>query len=189
MYMTGEFTEEKYTALLEAALGGESEAMYELGMLWAVIGARQNDRERIENGLDFAKKAADNGSAEAACYLGTVYQEGKYGIDVDMKKAIAYYKQGAEGGNALAMSNYGIALQKGDGGLPCDVQQAFIWLKKAADADASLGVAQYNVALACHAGLGTPMDKKTAKQYFERAANAGIGMAGLFLYSEDYKNL
>jgi TPR repeat protein len=187
MYLSGTFTQEKYEALLNAALDGETEAMYELGMLWLILGSQQKDEERINNGMDYLLDAADNGSSDAACLLGTVFHEGKYGIAADKEKAFTYYKLAADGGNALAMSNYGIALQKGDGGLPCDPEQAFIWLKKAADTDESLGVAQYNVALACHAGLGTKIDRIMAKHYFERASKAGIEMASFFLLSNDYK--
>ena len=169
MYLDGEFTMEKYEALLNAALDEEPEAMYELGMVWAVLGHQHNDAERIEKGIEFAEKAADVGSAAAACYLGTVFQEGKYGTPVDMNKAVSYYKLGAEGGDALAMSNYGIALQRGDGGLTPDDEAAFLWLKRAADLDEGLGVAQYNVALACHAGRGTRIDRNMAKAYFQRA--------------------
>ena len=187
MYLDGEFTKEKYQVLLGAALDEEiPDAMYELGMTWAIVGSQQNDDAYISKGMTMLEKAADNGSAEAACYLGTIYQEGKFGITSSMEKAVCYYKQGAEGGDALAMSNYGIALQSGDGGLLRNDTEAFFWLKKAADTDESLGVAQYNVALACHAGRGTKMDRAMAKEYFQRAANAGIAMARIWLYSEDY---
>ena len=186
MYLDGEFSEEKYIALLCAVRDGEVEAKYELGRFWVVLGSDRNDPERISKGFEFLFEAADEGSAAAACYLGRIYHEGEYGVARDMEKAVAYYKQGAEGGDPLAMSNYGIALQNGDGGVPHDHAQAFYWLKKAADADESLGVAQYNVALACHAGLGTEMNRVVAKEYFQRAAKAGIGMAELFLHSQDY---
>ena len=189
MYLDGGFSQEKYATLLNAAFREEQEAMYELGMIWTITGTNHNDQERVLKGIEFVVKAADRGLAVAACYLGTIYHEGKYGIVVDMKKAVSYYKQGAEGGDALAMSNYGIALQGGDGGLQRDDVEAFSWLKRAADTDETLGVAQYNVALAYHAGRGTRTDRAMAKKYFQRAAKAGIGMAQVWLYSEDYNKL
>lgn len=187
MYLDGGFTKEKYEALLGAALDEEiPDAMYELGMTWAIIGSQNNDDAYISKGMTMLEKAADNGSAEAACYIGTIFQEGKFGFTSSMEKAVRYYKQGAEGGDALAMSNYGIALQGGDGGLSRDDVEAFSWIKRAADADEGLGVAQYNVALAYHGGRGTKMDRVMAKEYFQRAANAGFAMARVWLYSEDY---
>ena len=120
MYLDGGFTDEKYKDLLNDALDGNMDAKYELGMVWAIVGNQNNDRERVLNGIRTLEEASDGGSAAAMCYLGTIYQDGKFGIEADMKKAVAYYKIGAESGDALAMSNYGIALQRGDGGLQCD---------------------------------------------------------------------
>lgn len=106
MYLDGEFTKEKYQALFNAAIDEEiPEAMYELGMTWAIVGSQQNDEAYITKGIAMLEKAAAKGSAEAACYLGTIYQEGKFGITSNMEKAVCYYKEGAEGGDALAMSN------------------------------------------------------------------------------------
>ncbi len=187
MYLDGGFTQEKYAALLTAALDGKPDAMYELGMTWCIIGRQTNDEKRISDGMEYLQKASDRGYAAASTYIGTIYQDGKFGFASDMSKAVAYYKRGAELGDPMGMSNYGIALQRGDGGLAQDNELAFFWIKKAADADESLGVAQYNVALACHAGRGVAVDRVMAKQYFQRAAKAGVGMAAIWLYSEDYK--
>lgn len=186
MYLDGGFTSEKYMALRADADAGEPDAMYELGILWLNVGYQQKADDYSQNGLAMLKGAVRQGCAEAATYLGTVYHEGKCGLTIDMCEAVSWYKIGAEMGDPLAMSNYGIALQRGDGNAPCDDEEAMRWICKAADA--GLGVAQYNAALAYHAGKGVRIDRVKAKHYFTMAADNGMEMARLWLYSEDYKN-
>lgn len=176
-------TEEVYAALKKAAAEGRPRALYELGMLEAMVGHKLGQKERVARGVEYLEAAAAKGSGAAATYLGTLYHEGKFDYPVDMDRAIAWYRKGAELGDPLGMSNYAVSLQRGEGGLERNDQEAFLWLRTAADA--GLDVAQYNTALALHAGRGVAADRGLARKYFQLAADNGVGMAKMWLSSLD----
>ena len=178
-------TEEVYAALKKAAAEGRPRALYELGMLEAMVGHKLGQKERVARGVKYLEAAAAKGSGAAATYLGTLYHEGKFDYPVDMDRAIAWYRKGAELGDPLGMSNYAVSLQRGEGGLERNDQEAFLWLRTAADA--GLDVAQYNTALALHVGRGVAADRGLARKYFQMAAKNGIKMAEVWLYSQDYR--
>ncbi len=188
MYLNEGWTEEDVKILEKAALEDRKpDALYELGMAWLIWTRQDPSFGKREEGMELLLESAAAGCGAAATYIGTIYQEGKFDYPSDMELAVQWYKKGAELGDPLGMSNYAVALQHGAGGLERDDEAAFEWICRAADA--GLAVAQYNAALALHAGRGTRIDRVRAKKYFEMAAANGIGMAEMWLYSEDYKNL
>ena len=185
-YLDGELTREKYELLRKAADSGNRKAMYEYGMAELIYGFKSNNEERMARGKKCLEESAKKGYAAAATFLGTVYHEGKYGQPMNMEVAVIWYKEGAKLGDPLGMSNYAVALQHGSGGLERDDAEAFKWIRAAANM--GIGIAQYNAALALHAGRGVHIDRRLAKEYFRMAAKNGIGMAEMWLYSEDYKD-
>lgn len=188
MYLNEGWTEDDVKLLEKAALEDRKpDALYELGMAYLIWTKQNPSFGKREEGMKMLEESAAAGYGPAATYIGTIYQDGKFDYPADMEVAVRWYKKGADLGDPLGMSNYAVALQHGAGGLEQDDEEAFTWICRAADA--GLGIAQYNAALALHAGRGTRVDRVRAKKYFEMAAENGIGMASMWLYSEDYKNL
>lgn len=56
--------------------------------------------------FEWAEKAAEQGDAQAQCYLGRCYKDG-LGVEADKNTAIEWYKKAAEQGDAEAQCELG----------------------------------------------------------------------------------
>lgn len=86
--------------------------------------------KQFDVALKHFEPAAKEGDAKALYYLGLMYSGG-FGVEKDLKKAVAYYGEAAKKGNILAQTEYGTALAIGDG-TEQNVQEGLKWLFVAA---------------------------------------------------------
>ena len=104
--------------------------------------------------------------------MGSCYEYGGLGCDVDPRKSIAWYSRAAAKGNAEAeLSLSGCYLTGEEGVLPQSDQEAFLWAQRAAEK--GLAKAEYAVGYYLETGIGTRPDPQEAKQWYLRAAQQG----------------
>ena len=114
-------------ALKEFKTSGSKDSNYNLGVMYFKGEGVKADRLQ---GLEYFKKAADQGHMNAQFILGTMYDKGE---DVLQDRAFAarWYRKAAEQGHAQAQFNLGLMYTNGEG-VEKDRKQAVPWLKKAA---------------------------------------------------------
>lgn len=114
-------------ALKEFKAADSKDSNYNLGVMYFKGEGVKADRLK---GLEFFKKAADQGHMNAQFILGTLYDKGE---DVLQDRAVAakWYRKAAEQGHAQAQFNMGLMYTNGEG-VEKDRKQAVPWLKKAA---------------------------------------------------------
>ena len=89
---------------------------------------RAQDFHRAEQ---LFRKSAGQGNAQAAAYLGRLYENGQ-GVPRDPAEAARWYLSAAEAGHRGAQTILGVMYVNGNG-VPKDVKQAAAWFSKAAD--------------------------------------------------------
>jgi hypothetical protein len=104
----------------------EAEEQYSKGQKYEVS---QDFHEAVE----WYRKAAEQGLAQAQHSLGYMYAKGKGGLPKDAREAVKWYRKAAEQGDVNAQNSLGLMYAKGEGGLPKDPQAAVQWYRKAAD--------------------------------------------------------
>ena len=80
--------------------------------------------------VEYYQKAAEQGHADAQCYLGVCYANGS-GVTKNYAEAVKWYLKSAEQGNAKAQNNLGVCYYNGEG-VAQSYTEAVKWLKKAA---------------------------------------------------------
>lgn len=150
-------------ALRSAALQGDAQAAYEVGVRFA-------DGRGVEANQATAMKwlslAAARGSVPAAYRLGTIYEY----ADRNAVEARRLYAWAAERGNLRAMHNLGVMATEGLDGQP-DWAGALKWFRKAAE----LGLAdsQHNLGVIYARGLAGETNLLEAFKWFAVAAAQG----------------
>ncbi len=115
--------------------------------------------------LELFRKAADNGVPEAMYTLGYMYENG-VGTDVDLQKSKEWFKESALAGDVFAANKLGHeAVENGLG------EEAISWYKMAADRGDSYG--EFNLGMCYENGIGTPVNMKKAKIWYQKAALKG----------------
>ena len=117
---------------------------------------------------------AQNGDAEAQCWLARQYEDGLCGLCKDDPLAVVWIKKAAEAGRAEAQFALGIRYFFGIG-VPQDLAQAVYWLHKAALRNHA--EAQYRLAGCLEDGLGTSVDKAAGVFWYTRSAELGYPQA------------
>jgi TPR repeat protein/predicted Ser/Thr protein kinase len=139
---------------------------------------------KYEQALPLFCRAAEAGNAEAAAYVGRMYETGLGSLPKNDTQAVSWYRKAAEAGDAEGMNNLGAMYAKGRGGLPKDDWQAAHWYRKAGEAGHARAMA--NLGLMYFEGRGgLHKDPIQAVSWFRKAADTGdaLGMAYLgFLY-------
>lgn len=115
------------------ALGGNSAAQYQLGMLlYNGTGAPENEQRAVE----LLTRSAEQGNSDAMYQLGNAFTFGndtpKLVADADVEAAKWYYRA-ASLGNADAQYSLGLMFMAGKGVEKNDKEAAF-WMQKAAKA-------------------------------------------------------
>ncbi len=112
----------KEECLLDNAEKGNANAMNLLGLLYFRDGS-------MEQGLEWFRRAAENGCADALYHIGIYYQGpfGFHAVEPSLETAIEYYKKAADAGCARAMCELG-ELHLG------------MLIDRLPDADAALGI-------------------------------------------------
>ena len=119
--------------------------------------------------VQWYRKAAEQGSADAQCSLGICYHNGE-GVKKDEKEAVRWLRKAADQGNIKAQCLLGVCYLNGEG-VEKDAKEAARWFYKAAEqgdvvAQNALGVRYDN-------GEGVPLDKTEATRWYRKAAEQG----------------
>ena len=123
--------------------------------------------------LQWYRKAADLGSAQAQYYLGGMYENGRR-VPQDYGRAVQWYRQAANQGHAKAQVTLGFLYENGRG-VPQDYTQAAAWYRKAADQ--GYAMAQFNMGTMYENGRGVPKDDALAALWYRKAADQGYAQA------------
>lgn len=114
-------------AIKEFKADGGRNSNYNLGVIYFKGEGVKADRLQ---GLEYFKKAAEQGHMNAQFLMGTMYDKGE---DVMQDRAVAakWYRKAAEQGHAQAQFNLGLMYTNGEG-VEKDRKEAVVWLKKSA---------------------------------------------------------
>lgn len=88
--------------------------------------------QQYAQALPLLRSAAGTGNAEAAWFLGLMYEYGR-GVPKDDAQAVSWYRKAAEAGNAISMDILSDRYASGRG-VPKDAAQAANWHRKAENA-------------------------------------------------------
>lgn len=111
---------------LEAAEGGSTTAMYNLGMRYATgDGVVQN----METAAKWIAKSAEGGDMDAQAVLGTMFQRGQ-GLPKDDGEAVKWYLSAARQGHRQSQYNLGAMYASGRG-THVNSKEAYFWLSLA----------------------------------------------------------
>lgn len=117
-----------YLKLADAALSGEPEAQYEIGLAYEDSGVFGSCEE---SAFSWYLRAAKNNFAPACNSVGFCYNHG-VGVKKNIKEGIKWYKKGAKLGDFLAEYNLGLCFEKGEGELKKNEKKAFdLYLRSA----------------------------------------------------------
>ena len=133
-------------------------------------GVEQNDAKAVE----YFRKAADQGHAEAQFRLGNCYANGT-GVEKNEKTAAEYYRLAADQGNTQALYALGESYMTGRGVDQND--QAAVQCYQLA-ADEGLGEAQLALARCYESGQDVEANLLTAYRYAAMASKGGLAAAG-----------
>ena len=100
--------------------------LYLFTLSFLFIASVSNAEEYVEK----IKRLANEGDADAQCYLGTMYGNGD-GVPEDDEEAVRWYLKSANQGNAQAQCNLGNMYYNGDG-VPKDAVRTYFWWNLAA---------------------------------------------------------
>ena len=106
--------------------------MYMIGQYYAegLGGLKKDDKTALE----WYRKAADKGHADAMNMIGRYYDEGWGGLEEDKAAALEWYRKAADAGSVFALYYIATYYEDGSGGLKADKATALEWYRKAADA-------------------------------------------------------
>jgi Sel1 repeat len=122
-------------------------------------------RKDYASALNWFRKSADQGDAEAQASLGMMYYDG-LGVAQDFAQAFSWYLKAATQGHTTAQDVVGHMYLLGKG-VTKDYALALTWLRKAADKGAKN--AQMALFSMYSAGEGVPQDWETAKMWMDKA--------------------
>ena len=126
--------------------------------------------------VEWYRKAADQGFAEAQFNLGKMYSAG-LGVGRNKKEAENWYRKAADQGFADAQCSLGEML---DASRSCKFsQEAVEWYRKAAEQ--GLADAQFNLGKMYASGSGVSKNEKEAVHWFRKSAEQGLAEAQLGL--------
>lgn len=115
-------------ALKEFKAADSKDSNYNLGVMYFKGEGVKADRLQ---GLEYFKKAAEQGHMNAQFILGTMYDKGEDVLQ-DRTLAARWYRKAADQGHAQAQFNLGLMYTNGEG-VEKDRKQAVVWLNKAAN--------------------------------------------------------
>ncbi|WP_435655177.1 peptidoglycan-binding protein [Brucella pituitosa] len=154
------------TALREAAMTGDSRALFEIGNRYM---EGRGVQENLAEAAKWFEKSAEKGFAPALYRMGNFNEKG-LGMPRNLTQAVDWYQQAAKQGNASAMHNLAVLFASGANGTP-DNASAVRWFTEAAE----LGVkdSQYNLGILAAKGLGMQVNLEESYKWFALAAKAG----------------
>lgn len=126
---TPAISKETLALIRQSAEGGNAQAQYHLGMMYANADSVELDYQQASQWLE---KAAKAGLAEAQQALGWLYANG-YGVQQDGKQSAHWYMQAAEQGDAKSQYLVASMYRVGSNDLPIDHAQMLRWYQAAAE--------------------------------------------------------
>ncbi len=120
----------------------------------------------VPKAIEYYKRAAALGYANAFYYLGQIYQEGR-GVPKNAKTALVYYRGAAERNQTSAMLSLSRMYAAGEG-VARSESEALRWLK--ASAEAGYTPAMVDLGLAYMKGTLVPKNPVEGVRWFKRAA-------------------
>ena len=146
---------------LRSELGDPSDYLKLAWLYENGTGVSQNDSEALE----WYRKAAEKGNADAQIELGKRYFEGR-GVSANEDEAVKWYTKAAENGNTdaqLVLGDRYFVEQK--------YSTAAEWYRKAADKDNGNVRAQYQLGLMYSQGQGVERNYAEAADWYRKAAD------------------
>ncbi len=128
-------------------------------------------QEKIDQLLQSAEQAAEQGDADAQFTLGVMYRQGE-GVPQDPTEAVKWYRLAAEQGDAGAQFNLGVMYEQGKG-VPQDPTEAVKWYRLAAEQ--GYAGAQFNLGLVYRLGQGVTQDYVESHKWHNLAASRSTG--------------
>ena len=141
-------------------------------------GVSQNDSEALE----WYRKAAEKGNADAQIELGKRYFDGR-GVSANEAEAVVWYRKAADKGNTEAQLELGDRYFEGRG-VEQKYSTAAEWYRKAAEQ--GIARAQYQLGLMYSQGQGVERNYVEAAEWYRKAADQGLpeaqrSLAALFV--------
>ena len=147
----------------KAALGGDAEAEYRLGMR-LVMGTHDVARDTAE-GLKWMVQSGDRGRPNSLTTIGGFYRTGGYGLAKDLVQAVFWFRKAADLGDPEGEGWLGWAYRWGMG-VPQDTNEAVSWLTKAAEK--AYYPAQIDLGEIFERGEGVGMNKAVALCWYRK---------------------
>ncbi len=166
--------------LHQAADRGYMAAEEALGIFLETGIGMDGGRPAPADSLNWYKKAAQQGSIDAATDIALLYANGK-GVTRDPEQAVSWFRRAAEGGDSSAQYNLALMYERGEG-VPRDYKEAIRWLNAAADQNLIpplLALAEISLQPPPNSAMTADVNK--AMEYYQRAANLGSAVAEVTL--------
>jgi len=165
-YYDGTVVEEDWAKTFEcykeAALKGHADAMNNYADMYFRGEYVEKDDQRA---YELFSIAAERGVAESMYTLGYMYENG-VGTEIDLEKSKYWFTQSALAGDVFAANRLGHdAFQNNRG------EEAIRWYQMAADKRDVDG--EFNLGFCYESGIGTPINIKRAKYWYQLAALQG----------------
>jgi len=161
----------------KAANKGESQAQYELGLVYM---SGEGVSKNYNEGVSWLKKAAEQGHAQAQYNLSLAYYKGN-GVAKSSTQSINWLTKSAEKGYEKAQNELGKTYRDGDEGVSKDLKQSIKWFRKSAEQ--GFPEAQYNLGVVL---LQQNEKDKEAIEWFLKAAEQGFMHAQYDVGAEYY---
>lgn len=154
---------DELSKLRKIAEGGNAAAQHNLALH---LSAGDESRRDYPQAVEWYKKAAAQGVADAAYNLGLIYDAGAPGVSKDTGEACRWFRQSAETKLPVGMYQFSLCLGR--------TQVAADWMRKAADA--GIADAAANLGVQIMYGQGVPQDIRLGLEWVKRAAEMGSPM-------------
>ena len=131
---------------------------------------RPDGTPRFSSAVTLMERGVEDGNADAAYRLGTIYRDGSGNVTTDIKLAIKWLEKAGELGSYSAYHNLGVMFGNGNG-VKIDHKKAAEYYRKAAE----LGFAgsQNNLGWGYYKGEGLPKNFVLAIYWITRSAEQG----------------
>lgn len=153
----------------ERADSDNPHALHELGLLYETAGPNDQVIRDEKYALQLFRQAGELGYKYSQFRLGSAYEYGILGCQVDPRQSISWYSRAAAQGehqSELALSGW--YLTGSDPILQQNDTEAYLWARKAASS--GLAKAEYAMGYFTEVGIGTPVNLEEAKRWYYRAA-------------------
>ena len=132
-------------------------------------GGGMSKEELVASQIDSIRYKAEHGDVNYQYAYGVCYEKG-WGVDKDLKQAVAWYQKAAQQNNGPAFNSLGNFYRMGTG-VKADPKQAFEYYVKGAAVNDDQ--AMLNLGNCYFYGMGTEKDGQAAVQWWEKAAEKG----------------